>query len=70
MAYCTPQFTCGCGEAYPLHDFMKNKDAEISIACKKCGTLVEMTIHVPKDLLVCDAVQKADFERLHGKVNP
>jgi len=70
MAYHTPQFICGCGETYALHDFILKKDSEISVACQKCGTLVEMVIHVPKNLLIQDVIQKKDFEAIHGKVNP
>lgn len=68
MPYHTPLLICGCGQTYPLVDFMKQKDAHMGIACKKCGSLFEVTIHVPKDLLINDAVQKAEFEKIHGEV--
>ena len=68
MPYHTPHFACGCGKIYPLHNFMEQKDVHSSFACPVCGTLVEITIHVPKDLLIQDAVQKAQFEEIHGEV--
>ena len=68
MPYHTPQLTCGCGKNFPLHDFMKQKDVHIPICCENCGTLFEVTLHVPKDLLIQDAVQRAEFERIHGPI--
>lgn len=68
MAYHCPIFTCGCGKVYPVHNFMQQKDSHTGFACDKCGTLVEITVHVPKDLLIKDVVQKVEFERIHGKI--
>jgi hypothetical protein len=68
MPYHTPIITCGCGQVYPIHNFLEQKDAYIGICCSKCGSLFEVTVHVPKDLLIQDVVQKAEFEKIHGKV--
>lgn len=68
MPYHTPLLICGCGTIFPLHDFIKEKDASMDFMCKVCGSTFEIVIHVPKDVLINDAVQRADFEKIHGKV--
>lgn len=68
MPYHTPIFTCGCGKVYPISDFMEKKDMHTGFVCDVCGTMVEITVHVPKDLLIQDVTQKAEFEKIHGKV--
>jgi hypothetical protein len=68
MPYHCPIFTCGCGAVYPIQNFMEQEGTKWEVKCTKCGTHAYLILHVPKDLLIKDVVQRVEFERIHGEI--